>query len=693
MSDIEGVVGDGTVTLNQDNALDYLSTERYQSPYATVTELVSNAWAGIDRAVEEHRVDYGDLQIRVEFDGETFAVEDDGIGVASEEFKSRIETAANLDMETRHRHKYGIGLLSARILGDTYRLHTKTLHTDEQYSVEFESFEGAPKFTEIPSERVNHGTRVEVDLEAELDADELVDHVEELVDVLPVDVAVVTSGKVAYFEASSLVDEAEYVHYDDEHITVVSGGEHTGQIFVNGFPVQSYQFNTIRRFRNYPSVHIKRNDGYIVDGPNEGKLARENEVVEGDVPLPETTSDRERVKEKYLPKFESWVAQVVEDDFRERAINMWEDCLDISDDPLPHFYERVHSPCYREQVWEDIDDEMLSFALRRATTDIHVVDASAEDPSKASARRRASFARFMTDKIEGYDQIYMGKTINKRRAKIVGEIEGAGVVSIYNRNGDELTYDEGEKFLGWELLKEVPLDEEGVREFGVEPDDLDFDLEVPGLNVWESGSSSMNVKPEDIEDLDGPLYLFPRHKKPNVTDYRGSITVHGGYVASVTTSQMEVALEASNAIEFEEDPYPPEQPEVDGAPVGSKTMVITDSPELAHSEEFVDYVEHESDIELGDYQVITREDLKDFAVRCYVNRSDETIYCLEDSRNRYRSRARRSYRPGRVERFEEYRRWEGTEAFEELIRWGRNRNVGYEALHKLYEMGEDPPTV
>ena len=514
---------------DNENIRNYLATERYESKYEAVREGVGNAFAAIQRATRDGYLEMGDGKISISLEGGVLTIRDNGDGVPMSNYRELLQVAKSPQEDPFVLGTYGIGRFSLVMLSsnDYFDFVTHAREDGSSYGIRFAI--DSPQ--EIDETLESPGSLVRVDVEDSFEGEDLVDFCEAEFRFLPVDVEVHVGDETHEFGGLSLEDlhdNSFYWENGDVELSFSRGRSNYsytseanrvsgGIVLYQNMPTRvprtriSYQINL--------DANIKRDDGTETVGPH-------GESVQ----LPQTTNDRGRMKTEEWNDFKSWASDVF---------------CHIAEERIRDLLEKPP-----QEYLEDPD-----FILGRRA--VHDTDLPQEDKdlietysSTVSAFHGEYGSMSVSDIIlEGYDKVFVGKSINKRRSEIVKDLyDNPGIFKVKNLSYNNFDYDSAD-LLGWELLKDIPLNVESLREMGVSQETIS---EVASGNVDKEflvhtkgrGANSRYVRKkytcDSVEDLPrkvGLLILFSDNGDLNISDHFHQLN---RYVAMSTMSGSKV---------------------------------------------------------------------------------------------------------------------------------------------------------
>jgi hypothetical protein len=470
------VLTDDSYETDGENTRQFFAEERYQSPSEAIREIAGNGYAAIQRAVQEGLMEIEDGVIIFTL-GDHLQVRDNGIGVP----KSRADNLRTVaDSSNRDNPfvlgSYGIGRFSAIMLSenDHFDFITRSREDDSSFGLRL----GLDKPSEIDETLEDPGSLVRVDLKDDIVHEELVNWIQRELRWLPVEVVIETPEETFTTGQTEFTDDVEghTIHYEDENVELLFHDRHdvetemrtsgfgrsdkyhpyTGVALYNGMPVDiPTRVGGPKQF----SFRIKREDGAEIESPH-GETTR----------LPQTTNDRGRLKEENYESFVEWCNDIYRHfglQELQAAVDEHEDVGDLISDERVKFNIGLH---------EDVDCSPEFDALLENWN----VSLPAFNRTGYGGTRRTFYVR---QAVEDYDAVYAGKTANDRKVKVVEDIYDDVLVLSTKRRGRQLMSYETAQKLGWDLIKDVPLDQESLEDMGVSENTIEEVMNQSSVSI------------------------------------------------------------------------------------------------------------------------------------------------------------------------------------------------------------------
>ena len=514
----------------------WFSHERYEDISAAVKEIIGNAFTACYNA-NQYRESY-EPKIVVSFeespDMNTLYISDNGEGFTPEMVNKQLRhpTKSGNSDDGSVLGRYGIGSYSGMILKNPegeYRFETKSVKTGDSFAFTLDG-DGIEM---IDGGRESYGTTVSIDTLEEISVEDIEVWIDDILVCPPVDVEVNVNGKTKMYESKKLVDtyDGDPLHYEDKYMEITCGYRGDNFVLYNGMPVRGighlpeFGYHCVR-------VNIKREDGIVYDGYNEGKIPKRDkffketknhikpdDLGEDDKTLPVTTSDRERLKKETREEFSNYVfyklKELAEEYVEENFHNS--DVVESLKDETT--YNMLKMCVQRFNLYKGDNDLRAIFSYKS----LSIVQNGTSRPELVSNRKNTSIYNLLNLETDNY---YVGKTINKRKCEVLENVYGddVAIVCIDDQSGSGFDYDHCQRLFGWQLLKDVPLSQKELEEMGVDDETI------------KSVVDPENYKPSSVESQSisvyGKSYRYGKksNRKNELKNIRTSFTDSNQYL-------------------------------------------------------------------------------------------------------------------------------------------------------------------
>lgn len=546
------VLSENSYDIDGENTRQFFAEERYQSPSEAVREIAGNGYAAIQRAARAGYMDLSDGVIRFVV-GDNLEVYDNGIGVPEDEADElRTVSDSSSQDDPFILGSYGIGRFSAIMLSDDdhFDFITHSREDDSSYGVRL----GIDQPSEIDETLEEYGSMVRVALADDINQNDIVKWIKKELRWLPVEVIVETDEDTFTTGQTEFSDDVggHTIHYEDENVELLFHNNYDvhsnatsglfrntkcdprgGIALYNGMPVKTpTRVGGPKQF----SFHIKREDGAEIEGPH-GETTH----------LPQTTNDRGRLKEDNYGSFIEW-------------------CNDI----YRHFGAReLQSAVDEHDSLEDLaDDDRVLFNVELVSeidcpADVRVLLENWNLRLPSFTKDGYAGSRYRHDiqeAINEYDVVFVGKTFNERKAEVIKDLyDNPLFLCTKDRHRDLISYQDAQK-LGWNLLKEVPLDAESLNEMGVSPDTIEEVMTTSSSPVTVYTYDYRNTRnksrvsyssPHSAVNQDEVIVVFTKGQGPNISDHWDLISSDVA-VSNASQSDAEEMAEYDNVILYDD---------------------------------------------------------------------------------------------------------------------------------------------
>ena len=361
--------------------------------------------------------------------------------------------------------------------------------------------------------------------------------------------------------------------------------------------------NTKKKVKSFWKVliHIHDEQGKIVMGPHRGEYRNEVEKREGklhelDAPMPEPTTDRDRLqRDDETERFFAMLSEMVKDAEMQKVSDIADKMRD-ADHPTDVirndsqswelFYRMVdyhgyNATKYRNKFDKFVDDHAelsewdneLREQVFRLFEDVSYAGKQCHAPHQKSSRTERMLGKILSSTPP--ERVFMGKTINEDKYKVVHDtFDDPAVISISDAS---IGYDQFEDIFGFQRLNDVPMQQSDDHDFevsdaihsrhkrkkatsndGGKADNIDgVTLKFRTNKKTQSIDKRVTIgtltdKLDDGIHMWGHKYviLFPRSGDANISDHY-SMQAYGA-IASCSTDEFDVLSEYDRVVSYEE---------------------------------------------------------------------------------------------------------------------------------------------
>lgn len=481
------------------------------------------------------------IEVELRRDDRQVIIEDNGIGMTMEEIDKAYNTVLNSgvrgDEDTGG--KYGIGSLTyANLTGLDGKMIAETWTRLPESDPKFNDYDKTPtKFSAylggidgIPGDEYKldgKGTRFEIPVQDEVDLGRFSGWVEDYASGLRIPVLYTKEAGGMNLENEEYGGESFLERFGDSPVQIHRPGEFTAlagpdievgyrdpDTWLVSMEIDRNTYVTVESFWDVV-VQIHDEQGRIIAGPHRGMHADDlDELHEDDIPTPQPTGDRDRLKDNDNSKrFWRYLASEVEE-YELAQVSEIAEAMQEADHPADAIRDESEDWVLLKQMvdyhggrnvtsthsgfdefldeydaFPDYDEE-TSKQVYRLFKEVGWAEQGSRNPNLKGGRTQTKLGDILSSVPP--ENVYMGVSISKDLCKIVYNTHDNAAVIGVSKASDYSDYEEA---FGFTKLKTIPRTQSDDHEFDV-PDDIHARNNQPALTSDDDSDS----KPEDVAD-------------------------------------------------------------------------------------------------------------------------------------------------------------------------------------------------